>query len=75
VISPFVAGSNPALGTLMLNWNKPATLHFLFLNGLELAYIAESCFNQHFCFLDCAGYLAYELFTHNQETNLDKTKY
>jgi len=75
VISPFVAGSNPVLGTSMLNWNKSAILHFLFLNGLERAYIAESCFNQLFCFLDCAGYLAYEFFTHNKETNLDETKY
>ena len=62
VISPFVAGSNPALGTSMGFWNKPATLLLPFPEELEIIHVAdifESIFNQllnfieRFCHLTC----------------------
>jgi len=39
-ISPFVASSNPALGTIMDFWNKPATLLLPLLDkAYESAYV------------------------------------
>jgi len=62
VISPLVAGSNPALGTSMGFWNKPATLLLPLPEELEIIHVAdifESILNQllnfiwGFCHLTC----------------------